>query len=524
MSRNIRLCALIIAICALLSVCAPIAIAAGDPAGVTTGSAKDVIGATSNSPTEADLKSADKSEPLAKKLADAVGQNRVAINLSWTLIAAFLVMFMQAGFALVETGFTRAKNAAHTMFMNFAVYAVGIIGFFVAGFAIMYGAAGAIGNVGGTPTLAGGHEFALTLFGKTFGLFGTSGFLLQGHYYDVAVAALFVFQMVFMDTAVTIPTGAMAERWRLASFLFYGLFMSVILYPIFGNWAWGGGWLSQLGASFHLGNGYVDFAGSGVVHSVGGLCALAGAIVLGHRIGKFNRDGSANAIPGHHIPMAILGTLILAFGWFGFNPGSTLGMSGGGNMRAAMVTLTTMLASASGCAAAIIYMLIKTGKPDPTMGANGMLAGLVAITAPCAFVNPMDSFIIGAIAGVLVCVGVTLLDKIHVDDPVGAVAVHGMNGLFGVLSVGLFADGTFGGGLNGVTHNVVGLFHGGGFGQLGAQLIGCVTLLVWALGGSLIYFKVMNKIVPMRVPKNDELAGLDMSETGVLAYPEFDLK
>jgi len=527
MSNHSRTCAVIVLICALMAVlCASGAMAGsvGDPAGATTGGSGDVIGAAPNSPTQKDLDAADKTEPFAKKLAETVGQNRVAINMSWTLIAAFLVMFMQAGFALVETGFTRAKNAAHTMFMNFSVYAIGIIGFFVAGFAIMYGAAGAIGNLGGTPTLAGGHEFVLTILGKKFGLFGTSGFLLQGPYYDIGVAALFVFQMVFMDTAVTIPTGSMAERWRLASFLVYGLFMSIILYPVFGNWAWGGGWLSQLGANFGLGNGYVDFAGSGVVHSVGGLCALAGAVVLGPRIGKFSRDGKANAIPGHHIPMAILGTLILAFGWFGFNPGSTLGMSGGGNLRAAMVTLTTMLASASGCAAAVIYMLCKTGKPDPTMGANGMLAGLVAITAPCAFVTPGEAFIIGAIAGVLVCIGVAVLDKIHVDDPVGAVAVHGMNGLFGVLCVGLFADGTFGGGLNGVSHGVVGLFHGGGFGQLGAQLIGCITLLVWALGGSYVYFKVMNKIIPMRVSKDDELAGVDMSETGLLAYPEFEVK
>ncbi len=518
--------AIIVLMCALmltLFVSGAIAATSSDPAGVKTGVGTDVVGMTENAPTADDFNAA-KNEPFAKKLAEAVGQNKVAINLSWTLVAAFLVMFMQAGFALVETGFTRAKNAAHTMFMNFAVYAIGIIGFFVAGFAIMYGAAGAIGNLGGTPALAGGHEFVLDIFGKKFGLFGTSGFFLQGPYYDVSIAALFVFQMVFMDTAVTIPTGSMAERWRLASFMCYGLFMSIILYPVFGNWAWGGGWLSQLGVNFGLGNGYADFAGSGVVHSVGGLCALAGAIVLGPRIGKFNRDGSANAIPGHHIPMAILGTLILAFGWFGFNPGSSLGMAGAGNMRAAMVALTTMLASAAGCATAAIYMLIKTGKPDPTMVANGMLAGLVAITAPCAFVTPGESFIIGAIAGVLVCIGVALLDKIHVDDPVGAVAVHGMNGLFGVLAVGLFADGTFGAGLNGVSHNVVGLFHGGGFGQLTAQFIGCITLVVWAFGASFVYFKIMNKIVPMRVSKEDELSGLDMPETGILAYPEFETK
>ena len=512
-----RMCWIIL-ICLIFGIFATAAMAAGigDPDGSKTGTAQDVIDSTSGSPTADDLKAAEQTEPFAVKLADSVGQNRVAINLSWVLIAGFLVMFMQAGFALVETGFTRAKNAAHTMFMNFSVYAIGIIGFFVAGFAIMYGAAGAIGNLGGTPALAGGHEFVINLFGKPFGLFGTSGFMLTGQYYDVTIAALFLFQMVFMDTAVTIPTGALAERWRLVSFLVYGLFMSMILYPVFGNWAWGGGWLSQLGTNFGLGNGYVDFAGSGVVHAVGGLCGLAGAIVLGPRIGKFNKDGTANAIPGHHIPMAILGTLILAFGWFGFNPGSMLGISGEGSLRTGMVALVTMLASASGAAAAVIYMLIKVKKPDPTMCANGLLAGLVAITAPCAFVTPGEALIIGAVGGILVCAGVTLIDKIKVDDPCGAISVHGINGLWGLIAVGLFADGTFGG--------VTGLFHGGGFGQLGAQLVGVVTLLVWAFGVSYLFFKILNKIIPMRVSKADEVAGLDMSETGVLAYPEFEVK
>lgn len=521
---NMRFLALVLLICAVLSLVFAAGVMAADPSGSTTGSAKDVVGMTGGAPTDQDLKQAEKSEPFARKLAECVGQNKVGINLVWTLVAAFLVMFMQAGFALVETGFTRAKNAAHTMLMNFTVYGLGIIGFYICGFALMYGAAGAIGNLGGTPTLAGGHEFAINLFGKEFGLFGTSGFCLTGQYYDVMVCALFLFQMVFMDTAVTIPTGAMAERWRLASFLVYALFMSMFLYPIFGNWVWGGGWLSQLGANFGLGNGFVDFAGSGVVHSVGGLCALAGAMVLGPRIGKFNKDGSANAIPGHHIPMAILGTLILAFGWFGFNPGSALGASGAGNLRIALIATTTLLASASGMIVAIIYMLKKVGKPDPTMAANGMLAGLVAITAPCAFVTPGEALLIGAIAGFIVCVGVSLLDIIHVDDPVGAVAVHGMNGLWGVISVGLFADGTYGGGLNGIAQNVTGLFHGGGFGQLGAQLIGAVTVIVWAFGASYIFFKIADKVVRMRVSREDEVAGLDMPETGVLAYPEFELR
>lgn len=524
MSR-VRLCAILVLVCMLVAVITSVgALAQADPAGSTTGKASDIVGSTSGSPTADDITAAAKTEPFAAKLADSVGQNRVSINLTWTLITGFLVMFMQAGFALVETGFTRAKNASHTMLMNIGIYGIGVLGFFVAGFAIMYGAAGAIGNLGGTPTLAGGHEFILNIAGKPFGLFGMSGFCLTGQYYDVAVCALFLFQMVFMDTAATIPTGAMAERWRIASFVAYGLFVSIILYPVFGNWAWGGGWLSQLGKNFGLGNGYVDFAGSGVVHAVGGLCALAGAMVLGPRIGKFNRDGSANAIPGHHIPMAILGTLILAFGWFGFNPGSALGIAGAGNMRVAIVATNTMLASAAGMMAAMIYMCIKTGKPDPSMVANGMLAGLVAITAPCAFVTPGESVIIGIVAGVLVCAGVTLVDKVHVDDPVGAVAVHGMNGIWGMIAVGLFADGTWGGGLNGVASNVTGLFHGGGAGQLIAQLLGVVTVIIWGFGLSYLYFKVANKVIPMRVKKEEELAGIDMSETGIYAYPEFELK
>ena len=510
-----RSLAWILLICAIFTLVSSVAVMA-DRDGTKTGTAQDTIGATAGAPSAKDYDAAKESEPFAAKLADVVGQNKVGVNLVWTLVAGFLVMFMQAGFALVETGFTRAKNASHTMFMNFAVYAIGIIGFFICGFAFMYGNAGPIGNLGGTPALSGGHELYIHLFGKSMGIIGTKGFFLTGDYYDVMVAALFLFQMVFMDTACTIPTGALAERWTLKSFLPYGFFMSMILYPLFGNWAWGGGWLAKLGENFGLGAGYCDFAGSGVVHAVGGLCGLAGAIVLGPRIGKFNRDGSANAIPGHHIPMAILGTLILAFGWFGFNPGSTLGAAGGNNMRFAMVATNTMLASAFGMLTAIIYMLIKVGKPDPSMGANGMLAGLVAITAPCAFVNPIESCVIGGIAGVLVCASVAFVDKIHVDDPVGAVSVHGACGLFGVLSVGLFSDGSF----NGVT----GLFHGGGFGQLAAQLIGMATLVIWAFGLSFIYFKIMDKIVPMRVSKEDELAGLDMPETGVLAYPEFELR
>jgi ammonium transporter, Amt family len=512
---------------------------AGDPGGGKTGVGTDALDAQGSAviltePADkgdaAKVKAyqefkvkADK-EPLAVQLAEAVGQNRIAINLVWTLITGFLVMFMQAGFALVETGFTRAKNAVHTMLMNFLVYVIGLTGFWIAGFALMFGAM-PVGTLGGTSGLDPKYEVVLNLFGKPFGLFATNGFFLGGDVYDVGVYTIFLFQMVFMDTAVTIPTGSMCERWNLKSFYIYGFFMSMLLYPIFGNWAWGGGWLSQLGVNFGLGHGYVDFAGSGVVHAVGGLCALAGAMVLGPRIGKYNANGSANAIPGHHIPMAMLGTFILAFGWFGFNPGSTLGVAGGGLNRVGIVAVATMLASAGGAISASAYMIFfKGGKPDPTMVANGLLAGLVAITAPSGFVGATGGFLIGAIAGVLVCISISVMDNLQIDDPVGAISVHGVCGLFGVLCVGIFSDGSafYGGAWNGVEGSVKGLLYGD-FSQFIAQCVGVITLLVWAFGVSFVFFKILNAVVGMRVSPEVEMQGLDADETGVVAYPDFAL-
>jgi len=333
---------------------------------------------------------------------------------------------------------------------------------------------------------------------------------------------MFLFQMVFMDTAATIPTGAMAERWRLSAFVIYGFFMSILLYPLFGNWAWGGGWLATLGTHFGLGHGYVDFAGSGVVHAIGGLCGLAGAMVIGPRIGKYTRDGKPVAIPAHHIPMAILGTFILAFGWFGFNPGSTLVVSGGGGLRVGVIAVVTMLAGAAGSLSAALYTWWRNGKIDPTMAANGMLAGLVAITAPSGFVGPNAGLLIGAIAGILVCVAVAFFDRVHIDDPVGAISVHGVCGLWGVLAAGLFADGSYGAGWNGVDGTVRGALYGD-WGQLAAQAIGVGTLLVWGFGLSWLFFTVQSKLMPLRVAREVELAGLDMAETGVLAYPDFVL-
>lgn len=501
----------------------------GDAGGGTTGNVNDMATAGSliDDKTKASIKA---SGPGIQFMADNIGQNRVAINMVWLLVCGFLVMFMQAGFALVETGFTRAKNAGHTMLMNFACYFFGLTGFWICGFALMYGNAGPIGNLGGTPPINGAGAFGHFLGGS---LFGTHGFFISGNHYDVGVYAMFLFQMVFMDTAVTIVTGSMCERWKFSAFITYCFFMSCILYPLFGHWAWGGGWLSQLGNNYGLGCGYVDFAGSGVVHSVGGLCALAGAMVIGPRIGKYNKDGSANAIPGHHIPMAILGCIILALGWFGFNPGSTFGAAGFGNLRISIVATTTMLASAGGALTSMIYMYATVKKPDPTMIVNGFLAGLVAITAPSGFVSGSVGFIIGAIAGVLVCIAVPVFDKLKIDDPVGAISVHGVNGLFGVLCVGLFADGTYGAGWNvtkmdGADKPLLGLIPAIiqgktsiGVGQLEAQLVGVITLLVWAFGLSYLFFKIQNSISSIRVSAEDEIAGLDAPETGVLAYPAF---
>jgi Amt family ammonium transporter len=513
---------------------------AGDPGGDKTGVGTDAQSAGGHAfiISEPDAKDPDYSkkkeaydefkemadkEPLAVTLADFVGQNRIAINLMWTLVAGFLVMFMQAGFALVETGLCRAKNASHTMLMNFLIYVIGLTGFWIAGFALMYGAM-PVASIGGTAGLDAAKEVVIELFGKPFGLFASNGWFLGGNVYDVGVFTIFLFQMVFMDTAATIPTGAMAERWKLKAFIVFGFFMSMLLYPVFGNWAWGGGWLSQLGVNFGLGHGYADFAGSGVVHAVGGLCALAGAIVLGPRLGKYNRDGTINPMPAHHIPMALLGAFILAFGWFGFNPGSTLGVSGGGLNRVGIVAVATMLAGAGGALSATLYIVLKTGKPDPTMIANGLLAGLVAITAPSGFVGANAGFIIGAIAGVLVCAAVAFFDKLRIDDPVGAISVHGVCGLFGVLCVGIFADGTafYGGSWNGVSGSVNGLLYGD-WSQFGAQVVGCLTLLVWAFGGSLVFFKILDMVMGMRVSPEVEQEGLDLDETGVLAYPYFSL-
>jgi ammonium transporter, Amt family len=490
-----------------------------DPSGANTGGAADVVGASANAPTADDMKKLAANEPLAAKLADVIGHNRIAINMVWTLICGFLVMFMQAGFAMAETGFTQARNAGHTMAMNFMVYVLGMLGYWVMGFAIQMGGVGGVATLGGGTTLA--NEYTISLFGKDFGLFGMTGFFLSGVSYDAVVFSIFLFQMVFMDTTATIPTGSMAERWTFKSFVVYGFFISAVVYPLYANWVWGGGWLSQLGKNFGLGHGHLDFAGSSVVHLTGGVAALAGAMVLGPRIGKFKADGTPNAMPGHHIPMAIVGCFILAFGWFGFNAGSTLA---GGDLRIGVVAVNTMLAGSAAAFSSMMYMWTRFGKPDISMSANGMLAGLVAITAPCGFVNSVSAVIIGLVAGLLVCVSVFFVERtLKVDDPVGAISVHGANGAWGVLALGLFADGTYGDGLNGVTGTVKGLFYGDAS-QFGAQVIGTLTNMIFVFVVMYVFFKVLDKIVPLRVPADQELEGLDQHEVAVTAYPDFNIR
>ena len=433
-------------------------------------------------------------------------------NYIWIMVCAFMVFFFQCGFAMVETGFIRSKNAAHTITMNFMVFLVGAIGYFLVGFAIQMGGSGGAAGLG-----SGGAALnAMLSIPGLGGILGYKGFGLVGTY-DAGIYALFFFQMVFMDTTVTIPTGAMAERVKYSAVVITSFFISIFLYPLFANWVWGGGWLATLGKNFGFGHGVVDFAGSAVVHSMGGMLALAGAIVLGPRIGKFKKDGSARAFPGHDIPMAIIGTIILFFCWFAFNAGSTLNAS---DFRLSVVATNTMIAGAIGGLVAMFYMWIKFGKPDPSMTANGALAGLVAITAPCAFVNGISALIIGIVAGILVCLAVTFVEnKLKLDDPVGAISVHGVNGFWGVIAVGLFADGTYGDGLNGVAGGVKGLFFGDAS-QLAAQLMAILVLLVFGFGGSFVFFKILDKVWGLRVSPEDELDGLDLPEMGVLAYPD----
>jgi Amt family ammonium transporter len=442
-----------------------------------------------------------------------------ALNIAWVLLSAFLIFFMQAGFALVETGLCRAKNAAHTMALNVVIFGLGAAGFWAVGYALMFGGHALPPTLGASD--AAHHEFVLQFGERDFGLFGFSGFFLAGRSLDSGLLAFFFFQLMFMDTAATIPTGALAERWKFISFVCFGLFISAIIYPIYGNWVWGGGWLSKLGTHFGLGHGVVDFAGSSVVHMVGGFTALAGAYKVGPRLGKYRPDGTANPLPAHSVPLYMLGTLILTFGWFGFNAGSTLSAL---DPNIARIAVNTALAAAAGGLSALLYLWLRYGKPDPSFLCNGILAGLVSITASCAYVAPWAAFVIGAAAGLLVIGGCFLVErKLRVDDPCGAVSVHGISGLWGMIALGLFADGTNGDGLHGVPGNVTGLFYGGAT-QLPAQVIGVLVNLCWVLPTAYGFFWVVGRLLGNRVSAHSEFVGLDLPEMGALGYITQDPK
>ncbi|MCB2145168.1 MAG: ammonium transporter [Deltaproteobacteria bacterium] len=412
-------------------------------------------------------------EPTVLTNKAAIDLVQTHANYLWTLVAAALVFFMQAGFAMVEAGFTRAKNSINIMMKNLMDFAIGSIAFWAIGFGIMFGA-------------------------TTTGWFGTSGFFLSDFSPDGDpwVLAFWMFQAVFAATAATIVSGAMAERTKFTGYLIYSAVVSLLIYPIFGSWAWGslfhgGGWLEKFG--------FIDFAGSTVVHSVGGWAALAGAIVLGPRLGKYTKDGKIKPIMGHNIPLAALGVFILWLGWFGFNPGSTTTA----DTSIAMIFVNTNLAAAAGCCLAMIVSWMKFGKPEVGMSLNGALAGLVAITAGCANVSPSSSIIIGAIAGVIVVFSVMFFDKIRIDDPVGAVSVHGVNGAWGTLAAGIFNMG-------GTTAAIIGV-----------QVLGIVSCFLWTFPVALAMFKLIDKTIGLRVSPDEELEGLDYAEHGGIAYPDF---
>ncbi|WP_347838802.1 ammonium transporter [uncultured Draconibacterium sp.] len=398
----------------------------------------------------------------------------MSINNIWVLVATFLVMFMQPGFAMVEAGFTRQKNAANILTKNLVDFSVGAILFWVIGYTLMYGES--IGGFIGMPSL----------------------FINDNGIGDYANKTDLMFQTVFAATAATIVSGAVAERTKFSAYIIFTVVITVFIYPISGHWKWGGGWLDQLG--------FLDFAGSTIVHSVGAWVGLAGAIVLGPRMGKYV-NGKAKAIPGHNLVLGALGVFILWFGWFGFNPGSQLGAAGNDNAVAiAHIALTTNLAAAGGAMAALFTSWMKYKRPSLSLALNGALAGLVGITAGCDIVSPGGALIIGIIAGIILVFSVEFIDqKLKVDDPVGAISVHGVNGAWGTLAVGLFAtDG--------------GLFYGGGASLLGVQAIGVGAVFVWAFGLGLILFKVIKATIGLRVSKRIEEEGLDVYEHGESAY------
>lgn len=420
--------------------------------------------------------------PTLETIEKTANTAKVGIDTVWVLIAAFLVFFMQTGFGMVEAGFIRAKNACNILTKNFLDYCIACIMYFLVGYALMFGD----GN----------------------GFIGLKGFGLTNasNPSGVPLYAFWLFQAAFCGAAATIVAGGMAERMKFQAYLIYTVFVSALIYPIIGHWIWGGGWLSKMG--------FADFAGSTVVHATGGWIAFIGTIMLGPRIGKFTADGKPRAIIGHSIPLAALGVFLLWFGWFGFNPGSTLSVGDGEAIG--LIAMNTNLAACAGGISAMLTIWLILGKPDIAMTMNGILAGLVAITAPCAYVSGAASIIIGIIAGVIVTIGVLLLDRIGVDDPVGAVAVHGMNGIWGTLAVGLWGQKVLG-----IANN--GLFSGGGLKQLGIQFTGVIVCSLFAMGAMGLIFYLIKITVGLRVSKEEEIRGLDIGEHGNEAYGGFQV-
>ena len=441
----------------------------------------------------------------------ALGQQT---SLLWVVLGAVLVIFMQAGFALVETGFTQKKNSNHVFATNFAIFGLGFVGFLFVGFPLAF--SGFSYSAFGLNTPMNGDGLP-AIGGKSTGILYW-GYSHLGNGATPALLAFFLYMVAFMDTTATIPTGAMAERWKWKAFAQWGLFCGALYYPLFSAWTWGGGWLAKSWDTMSLGAGYVDFAGSGVVHAVGGVAALAGALVLGPRLGKYNADKTPNTIPGHNLPMGQLGCFILLFGWFGFNAASTLSST---DVQFASVAANTAIAAAVGATVAMYYtMYTRDKKPNSGMMVNGMLAGLVAITAPCAFVAPWAAAVIGGVAAIICIESVYFIEKRGVDDPVGAIAVHGVCGIWGVLTVGIFANGKYGGGWNGSTSTGVKGIIKGDWGQLGAQALGAATICIVIFGVAYAFFKIQNSLMKggIRPTEEVEAEGLDMPEMGAYAY------
>ena len=446
---------------------------------------------------------------LSRQIAGA----RSSITIVWMLTAGFLIVLMQAGFALVNTGLVRAKNVAHTMIMIFLAYAAAILGFWAIGFGFQMGGAGVSGAWGENGFLF--HELTITLAGHPLGLLGLGAFFVSPTPSANTLAAVFFLHVAFVSIATTIPAGAAAERWRLSAFVIFSLVIAAIIYPIYAHWVWGGGWLSTLGTNFGLGHGQVDFAGSSVIHMTGGVIALVAARALGPRLGKYTPRGDVRPIPAHNMPMVVLGTFILAFGWFGLTAGSATAGSG---MRVALVAMNTMLASAAGGMAAYLHTRLRFGKPDVSMMCNGFLAGMVGISAACAFVSPGSSVLIGVIASGLAIEGALFIErKLRIDDPVGAGAIHGLGGAWGLLAVGIFANGRSGEGINGVAGPVQGLMAGSA-GQLAASLIGMIANILWVVPASAFTLWCIGRIIGTRVSVDDEIAGLDVPELGMTGY------